>query len=95
MTDKKDAILAQFFQEHEPPAQDVRFLAAALTRAQKKIWANEAALWLGGGSVIAVVFGLVGAQIGSVFVAMGPALAPVFIASAVLFMVRRMLWARA
>lgn len=94
MTDK-DAILAQFFQAHEPPVPDARFVAATLTRTRKTHAVNTAALWLGGGGVVAAVLDLVGPQLGDLFIAMGPAMAPVFVAGTVLFMTRRMLWARA
>ena len=46
MTDK-DAILAQFFEQQEPPAYDATFVAAALTRAQRKRNASAVLLWVG------------------------------------------------
>ena len=94
MTDK-DELLAQFFQEHEPPSQDARFLAEALARAQKARQTNTIWLWIGAGSVAASVLALVGPAIGNVFVAMGPAVAPVVVAGTVILMMRRVLWARA
>jgi hypothetical protein len=92
MTDK-DRTLAQFFQEHEPPSQDARFLAEALARAQKAHQTNTIWLWIGAGSVAASVLALVGPAIGNVFVAMGPVVAPIVVAGTVLLMMRRMLWA--
>lgn len=93
MTDK-DQILAQFFQEHEPPSLDARFLAEALARAHKARQTNTIWLWIGAGSVAAAVLALVGPEIGNAFAAMGPAVAPAVVAGTVLLMLRRMLWAR-
>jgi hypothetical protein len=93
MTDK-DQILAQFFQEHEPPSVDARFLAEALAAAHKARQTNTIWLWIGAGSVAAAVLALVGPEIGNAFAAMGPAVAPVVVAGTVLLMMRRMLWAR-
>ena len=93
MTDK-DELLAQFFQEHEPPSQDAHFLAEALARAQKARQTNTIWPWIGAGSVAAAVRALVGPEIGNAFVAMGPAVAPVVVAGTVLMMMRRVLWAR-
>jgi hypothetical protein len=94
MTDK-DALLAQFFEGHEPPAQDARFVSSTLAKAQRKRHASAVALWAGAGSVIAAVLALVGPQLGSVFMALGPAAAPIAMVGTVLLMTRRMVWARA
>ncbi len=94
MTDK-DELLSQFFAEHEPPAQDVRFLTEALMRAQKRRNAYAVALWLGAGCVMAAVLALTGPAIASAFDALGPAVAPVIVIGTVLIFTRRMLWARA
>ena len=94
MTDK-DAILAQFFEQQEPPACDATFVAAALTRAQRKRNASAVLLWVGVGSLIATVLAFAGPQIGNAYSVMGPAVAPMAVVATVLFMTRRMLWARA
>jgi len=94
MTDK-DAILARFFEQHEPPAHDARFVAVALARAQRKRNAGAVLLWVGAGSLIAMVLAFAGSQIGSAYAVMDPAVAPIAVIATVLFMTRRMLWARA
>jgi len=94
MTDK-DAILAQFFEHQEPPAYDATFVASALTRAQRKRNASAVLLWLGVGSLIAMVLAFAGPQIGSAYTAMAPAVAPIAVIATVLFITRRLLWARA
>ena len=94
MTDK-DEVLLQFFAEHEPPAQDARFLTEALVRAQARRNVNAIGLWLGAGCVTAAVLALAGPAIGNAFGAMGPAIGPAIVVGTVLVMMRRMLWARA
>jgi pimeloyl-ACP methyl ester carboxylesterase len=94
MTDK-DAILAQFFEQQEPKPYDAVFVAAALTRAQGRQNTHVLLLWLGVGSLVAMVLALAGPRIANAYAVMGPAAAPIAIVATVLFFTRRMLWARA
>jgi len=90
-----DELLSQFFAEHEPPAQDPRFLAEALAAARKRRNAYALGLWLGAGCVAAAVLALTGPALANAFNALGPAVAPMIVIGAILTMTRRMLWARA
>ena len=88
MTDREQ-ILAQFLAEHDPPASDPRFIAAAMVQLHRRQQWDRVALWSAASVALATVLVLVGPLIAAPLVAFAPVAAPIAIVGSVLFMTRR------